>query len=70
MEDRGIGIPLQDQAYVFDRFHRGSNTTGQSGSGVGLSVVKLLVEAMDGSIKVNSEPGMGSCFGINLRRAP
>ena len=70
VEDRGIGIPLQDQAYVFDRFHRGSNTTGQSGSGVGLSVVKLLVEAMDGSIKVNSEPGMGSCFGINLRRAP
>jgi len=70
VEDRGIGIPLQDQAYVFDRFHRGSNTTGQSGSGVGLSVVKLLLEAMDGSIKVNSEPGMGSCFGINLRRAP
>jgi len=70
VEDRGIGIPLQDQAYVFDRFHRGSNTTGQSGSGVGLSVVKLLVEAMDGSIKVNSEPGMGSCFGITLRRAP
>jgi signal transduction histidine kinase len=70
VEDRGIGIPLQDQAYVFDRFHRGSNTTGQSGSGVGLSVVQLLVEAMDGSIKVSSEPGMGSCFRITLRRAP
>ena len=70
VEDQGIGIPLQDQAYVFDRFHRGSNTTGQSGSGVGLSVVKLLVEAMDGSIKVSSEPGMGSCFRITLRRAP
>ena len=70
VEDRGIGIPLQDQAYVFDRFHRGANTTGQSGSGVGLSVVKLLVEAMDGSISVSSEPGMGSCFRIKLRRAP
>ena len=70
VEDRGIGIPLQDQAYVFDRFHRGSNTTGQSGSGVGLSVVQMLVEAMDGSIKVSSEPGMGSCFRITLRRAP
>ncbi|WP_413324611.1 sensor histidine kinase [Synechococcus sp. MIT S9503] len=69
VEDRGIGIPLQDQAYVFDRFHRGSNTTGQSGSGVGLSVVKLLVEAMDGNIEVSSEPGMGSCFRIKLRRA-
>ena len=51
------------------RFHRGSNTTGQSGSGVGLSVVKLLLEAMDGSISVSSEPGMGSCFRIKLRRA-
>ena len=70
VEDRGIGIPLQDQAYVFDRFHRGANTTGQSGSGVGLSVVKLLLEAMGGSIKVKSEPGMGSCFRIQLRRAP
>jgi signal transduction histidine kinase len=70
VEDRGIGIPLQDQAYVFDRFHRGSNTTGHSGSGVGLSVVKLLVEAMDGNIEVSSEPGMGSCFRIKLRRAP
>ena len=70
VEDRGIGIPLQDQAYVFDRFHRGANTTGQSGSGVGLSVVKLLLEAMGGSIKVRSEPGMGSCFRIQLRRAP
>ena len=69
MEDRGIGIPLPDQAYVFDRFHRGANTTGQSGSGVGLSVVKLLLEAMDGSISVSSEPGMGSCFRISLRRA-
>jgi len=70
VEDRGIGIPLQDQAYVFDRFHRGANTTGQSGSGVGLSVVKLLLEAMGGSIKVRSEPGMGSCFRIQLRPAP
>lgn len=70
VEDRGIGIPLQDQPYVFDRFHRGSNTTGQSGSGVGLSVVKMLVEAMDGSISVSSEPGMGSRFLIQLRRAP
>jgi len=69
VEDQGIGIPYQDQAYVFDRFHRGSNTTEQSGSGVGLSVVKLLLEAMGGSINVKSEPGMGSCFRIQLRQA-
>ena len=70
VEDRGIGIPKADLAHVFDRFHRGSNTAGQSGSGIGLSVVKLLVNAMGGSISVRSEPGRGSCFRIQLQEAP
>ncbi len=69
VEDRGIGIPPQDQAHVFDRFHRGSNTSAQSGSGVGLSVVKLLIDAMGGSISLKSEPDVGSCFRVHLRRA-
>ena len=69
VEDRGIGIPQADQAQVFDRFHRGSNTAGQSGSGIGLSVVQLLVKAMGGNISVTSEPGMGSCFRIELQEA-
>ena len=69
VEDRGIGIPQADQAQVFDRFHRGSNTAGQSGSGIGLSVVQLLVTAMGGNISVTSEPGMGSCFRIELQEA-
>ena len=69
VEDHGIGIPHADQAQVFDRFHRGSNTAGQSGSGIGLSVVQLLVKAMGGNISVTSEPGMGSCFRIELQEA-
>ena len=67
--DHGIGIPRTDQPHIFKRFHRGSNTGGYSGSGLGLSVVKLLVEAMGGSITVASEPGMGSRFRILLQSA-
>jgi len=67
--DHGIGIPSADQPHIFERFHRGRNTGGYSGSGLGLSVVKLLVEAMNGSITVESEPGMGSCFRILLKPA-
>lgn len=67
--DHGIGIPSTDQPHIFDRFHRGSNTGAYSGSGLGLSVVKLLVEAMGGSITVASEPGMGSRFRILLQSA-
>ena len=69
MIDHGIGIPSSDQPHIFERFHRGSNTGGYSGSGLGLSVVKLLVEAMGGSITVASEPGMGSRFRILLQSA-
>ena len=67
--DNGIGIPMADQPHIFERFHRGANTGGYSGSGLGLSVVKLLVEAMGGSISVNSQPGMGSRFRILLKPA-
>ena len=67
--DQGLGIPRADQPHIFERFHRGANTGGCSGSGLGLSVVKLLVEAMGGSISVNSQPGMGSCFRILLKSA-
>jgi signal transduction histidine kinase len=60
--DQGIGIPAADLPHVFDRFYRGSNISPAVGSGLGLSVVRLLVEAMGGSISVSSEPGQGSCF--------
>jgi hypothetical protein len=65
--DQGIGIPPQDLPRIFDRFHRGSNASPQMrGSGLGLSVVKLLVEAMGGTITVVSQLEQGSCFQIHL----
>jgi len=66
VEDQGIGIPDADLPLIFESFQRGSNTGTRSGSGLGLSVVKLLVEAMQGEISVRSTEGLGSCFRVSL----
>ena len=62
--DKGIGIPQQDLDSVFDRFRRGSNVGEISGSGLGLPVVKALVEAMSAKISVSSMVGFGTSFTI------
>jgi heavy metal sensor kinase len=66
--DRGVGIGLQDQSRIFDRFYRvdeaRSSSTG--GQGLGLAIVKTLVEGMSGSITVRSKPSEGSTFTITL----
>jgi signal transduction histidine kinase len=66
--DQGYGIPLQQQARIFERFYRvdesRSHTTG--GCGLGLSIVKTLVEGMRGSVTVQSKLGEGSTFIITL----
>ena len=64
--DQGIGIPETELNKVFERFQRGSNAPEKTGSGLGLSVVKLLVEGMGGSIEVHSRLGQGSCFTVIL----
>ncbi|MCB4390199.1 sensor histidine kinase KdpD [Synechococcus sp. MU1617] len=64
--DQGIGIPETELYQVFERFQRGSNAPLKTGSGLGLSVVKLLVEGMGGSIEVRSSLGEGSCFTVVL----
>ncbi|MCP9785912.1 sensor histidine kinase [Cyanobium sp. N5-Cardenillas] len=67
VRDQGIGIAPEDIPKVFDRFHRGRNAIEhERGSGLGLSVVTLLVEAMGGSIDVESEIAVGSRFHIHL----
>lgn len=64
--DQGMGIPLQQQVRIFERFYRvdevRSRTTG--GSGLGLSIVKTFVEGMGGTISVYSKLNQGSIFSI------
>ncbi|MCE2773448.1 MAG: PAS domain-containing sensor histidine kinase [Bacteroidetes bacterium] len=63
--DRGIGIPLEDQKNIFDRFFRATNAGNIQGTGLGLNIVKKYVELMDGSISfVSSEEG--TTFTVSL----
>ncbi|HEX9017499.1 MAG TPA: HAMP domain-containing sensor histidine kinase [Chloroflexota bacterium] len=68
VSDTGQGIPAEHLASVFDRFYRvdpsRARTTG--GSGIGLAIVKQLVEAHGGKVGVESEPGKGSTFTFSL----
>ena len=68
VSDRGIGIPPEDLPRIFERFHRAPNALDRArGSGLGLSIVSLLVEAMGGRIEVESLLGKGSCFRLHLK---
>lgn len=66
VSDSGIGICKEDIKQIFENFGRGSNIEGRDGMGLGLSIVKRLVEAMGGIITVESTPGKGSCFIISF----
>ncbi len=68
VDDEGIGIPVDSQSRVFERFYRVATpeTRGITGAGVGLSIVKGLVDLHGGSISFESEPGRGSSFRVRL----
>ena len=65
--DTGIGIPADRLGQIFEPFNRlGAENSGVQGSGIGLAIVKVLVESMDGQIQVRSESGEGSEFIVRL----
>lgn len=68
ISDSGIGIPEEAQVSLFEPYVQADSSTTRKygGSGLGLSIVKKLITAMDGSIAVNSVPGKGSQFTISL----
>ena len=66
VQDRGIGIPQKDLAHVFGRYNRGSNVSGIVGTGVGLYLVKMVVDLHGGSVAVESTEGEGSRFTVRL----
>jgi signal transduction histidine kinase/ActR/RegA family two-component response regulator len=66
--DTGIGIPLHQQEHIFDAFEQlyDLDSSKQQGTGLGLAISRNLIHLMDGSISVNSEPGKGSIFKVNI----
>jgi signal transduction histidine kinase len=66
VEDKGIGIPLQDRQKIFDRFYRTGEARHVRGMGLGLTLAKHIVEAHGGKIEVKSRIGKGSTFIIRL----
>ena len=66
--DTGVGIAREEQAQIFERFHRASTGGRQPGSGIGLSLVAEMTAAHGGSVQVDSEPGVGSQFVVRLPR--
>ncbi|HBQ84476.1 MAG: hypothetical protein A2X03_05700 [Bacteroidetes bacterium GWA2_40_15] len=68
VSDNGIGIRRTDQKHIFDKFYRAStgNIHKFKGLGLGLYYVRRIAEAHGGEVKVNSRPGRGSTFTINI----
>jgi signal transduction histidine kinase len=69
VEDTGVGISSRHLPHVFERFYRVDERDGkmESGSGLGLSIAKALVQALEGTIRLDSQPGHGTRVSVSFR---
>ncbi|WP_437855945.1 sensor histidine kinase [Sorangium sp. So ce363] len=68
VRDQGIGIAPEQQARIFGRFERAVSERHYGGFGLGLWIVKQILDALGGTIRVESAPGRGSTFTVGLPR--
>ena len=68
VEDSGPGIPAEEREQLFREYHRAADTAHVEGTGLGLWIVRRLVDLLNGEIRVESEPGEGSRFNVILPR--
>lgn len=71
IEDQGIGIPTEDVPHIFDRFYTVNKAHSRrlGGAGLGLSIVKTIIEKHEGTITVVSQPNHGTTFTITLPKS-
>jgi two-component system sensor histidine kinase BaeS len=70
VSDSGPGFRADELPHVFDRAWRGSSADGTRGSGLGLPIVRALVEAQGGKVRVRSEEGRGATISVRLPLSP
>ena len=68
VQDSGAGIPAEEQPRIWERLYRGDKSRSQRGLGLGLTLVKAIVEAHGGRLSLRSEPGKGSTFVVELKQ--
>jgi signal transduction histidine kinase len=70
VRDTGVGIPADELPRIWDRLFRGDSSRTARGLGLGLSLVRAIVEAHGGTVKVQSQPGQGALFTVRLPGLP
>jgi signal transduction histidine kinase len=70
VQDTGPGISPEALPHIFERFYQGDTARAGTGTGLGLAIARALVEALHGTISVESAAGRGSTFVVTLPRAP
>ena len=68
ISDSGIGMDEEVKKHIFDKFYQGDPSRSTEGSGLGLSLVKRILELTDGFISVESEPEKGTCFTVRFSK--
>ena len=66
VQDHGMGIPIDEQNSLFERFFRAKNALNIQGTGLGLSIVAKYIEVLNGTIRFESELNKGTIFYINI----
>jgi signal transduction histidine kinase len=70
VSDTGPGIATEERRRIFERFYRGDPAHGRGGTGLGLALVRSIVEVHGGRVACESRPGGGSLFRVTLPRVP